>query len=615
MERRHLLGILRYIRPEWKPYLVGGICLLICDALQFIVPMIIGLVVDKLVGREVKALAPVRSFIEAFAGPEAGGALLLTAATSILSIALVVASFRFLWRHFIVGAAIRIDRIIREDLFKHLLKLPRTYYHDTSTGDLMARATNDIRAIQMTAGIGMVILVDSFVMGLIALALMLRISPALTLIALIPLSLVALLVGVLDPAIRRLYERVQRTFSNLTERLRENIAGIRVVKAYVQEKEEIDSFSGLSRRYVQDNLRLVRLWGALFPSIMAFMGFGQAACLLFGGHHVILGKISMGQFVEFTFFLGMLAWPIMAIGWVINIFQRGTVGMGRIAQILEEDTVLSEPADPVAEVTESRGEVEVRNLTFSYGGDLAPVLRDISFKLPPGGKLGIVGRVGSGKSTILNLLMRLWEPPPGTVFVDSMDVTRISLTELRARFSWVPQEGFLFSDTVAGNIAFGKPDTADEEIHSAARRAQIHEAIVAFRDGYETEVGERGVTLSGGERQRTSIARAWLTKAPILLLDDCLSAVDAETEQEIISGLVEATTERTCVIVSHRVSAVEWADEILVLEDGAVSERGTHSELSKTHGLYAEMVRKQQAEMRMDSLREKDEGDRQEQGT
>ncbi|MHC4599450.1 MAG: ABC transporter ATP-binding protein [Planctomycetota bacterium] len=612
MERRHLFGIFRYIRPEWKAYMVGAVFLFTCDALQFSVPQILGFVVDRLVGGEAGEGTLLRPILESLLGWRTGGGFLFASAGLILGIAVIVAFFRFLWRYFIVGASIRIDRGIREDLFAHLLKLPRTFYHDTPTGDLMARATNDIRQIQMAAGFGMVIMVDTLVMGTVALILMFGISGHLTLLALIPLSLVGVLVVVVDPAIRRLYERMQRTFSKLTERLRENIAGIRVVKAYVQEQEEIDSFSGLSGRYVMDNLRLVRLWGALFPSILAFMGIATAVCLFVGGRYVILGVISMGEFVEFTAYLGMLAWPIMAVGWVISMFQRGTVSMGRITQILEEETVRSLPEVPEKTISPSAGSLEVRDLTFAYEPDQAPVLKGVSFSLPPGGKLGVVGRVGSGKSSLLALLMRLWEPPPGTIFVDSMDVTRISLEELRRRFSWIPQESFLFSDTIEGNIAFGAPEATGEEIRDAARRAQIHEAIEGFRDGYSTRVGERGVTLSGGERQRTSIARAWLTGAPILLLDDCLSAVDADTEKEIIQNLVEATGGRTCIIVSHRVSAVEWADEILVLDEGAVAERGTHEALARSRGLYADMVQKQQAEMRLESLgesKEKEAGD------
>jgi len=582
---RNLLNIVRYIRPEWFAFVLGLAFLFVCDGLQFLIPQIL------------------RYAVDALAQGAATGRVLLVAAGGILAIAAVVGTCRFLWRYFIVGASIRIDRKIRDDLLSHLLRLPQSYFQNASTGDLMARATNDIRFVQMAAGIGTVILIDTFVMGLGTLIIMICMSAWLTLFSLGPLVLIAVMVLLFDPAIRRRYEKVQRTFSELTERLRENIAGIRVVKAYVQEKEEIDNFAGVSEKYVRKNIRLVRIWGALFPMIMVFMGLAMAVTLLFGGRMVILGRISIGEFVAFTAYLGMLSWPMMAIGWVVSIFQRGTVSMGRIQEILDQEPVRETPLDPLPELAPVRGALAVHNLSFAFEPEGEPVLKGISFELPQGGKLGIVGRVGSGKSTLLSLLMRLWEPPPGTVFVDGMDVTRIPLAELRRRFAWVPQESFLFSDTLAENIAFGRPSAPLEEVRAAAKVSKIHEAIESFPEGYETRVGERGVTLSGGERQRTSIARAWLTEAPVLLFDDCLSAVDAETEQRIIRELVEATEGKTCVIVSHRVSAVEWADEIIVLEEGAVAERGTHDMLRKGSGLYAEMVFRQQAEMKIESLR------------
>jgi ATP-binding cassette subfamily B protein len=560
---RHLIKMMAYVRAEWRAVALGVLSLAVCDALQFAVPQILRIAVDGLVAGTADSRG------------------LFALGSGVVGIAVSIAFFRFFWRHFLLGASYRIDLRLREDLYRRLLVLPPAYYHGASTGDLMARATNDIRQVQQAAGMGVVILVDMFWMGAAALGFMVWISPRLTLLALAPLAGIAVLILVLDPAIRRRFERVQERFSELTERLRENIAGQRVVQAYVQGPAEIADFDRLSRLSVRDNLSLVALWGGQFPAIVLLSGVAAAAVLLFGGRMAVTGEITAGEFVAFTAYLGMLSWPAMAVGWVISMFQRAAVSMGRIEEVLGEPAVRDPPADPLPALEPPRGAVSVRGLTFGYA-EGSPVLRDVSLEAPPGGVVGIVGRIGSGKSSLIHVLARLWDPPPGTVFVDGMDVTRLPLAELRRRIAWVPQESFLFSDTIAENVGFGRPGAPEERIRAAARAARIGGAIEAFPDGYGTVVGERGVTLSGGERQRATIARALLLDAPILLLDDCLSAVDAETESAILRELARGDRRRTCFVVSHRVSAVEWADQILVLEQGAGSTRTCTAASSST---------------------------------
>jgi ATP-binding cassette subfamily B protein len=566
------------MKPYRLPIAVGLFCLAITDALQLVTPWIIGTAITDLT-----------------TGRATSGSL-LTQGITIMCIAVFVGVFRLVWRQTIIRSSFHIERVLRDDLFIHLQTLSMSYYDATKTGDLMARSTNDMRNVQRTAGIGFVLIADILIMGVASIIFMSTIDMGLTLIALTPMVLITLLILKLDRALKARFRAVQECFSDLTERVRENLSGVRVVKAFVQEDAEIQDFSQTSREYMNRNLALVRLWGLFFPMIMLFGGLGTAVVLLLGGESIIAGRIPLGDYVKFAAYLGMLMWPMMAIGWVVNILQRGIVSMGRIAEILDTEPAIRDRTDPIP-LPEVRGAIRIQNLHFAYNG--TSVLEDINLHIEPGQTVGIVGGIGAGKSTLIQLLLRLYDPPKDSVFLDDVDVKDLAVVELRSNIVCVPQEPFLFSGTLTENIAFARPDAPTEAVEAAARNACIHDAIAAFPDGYDSIVGERGVTLSGGEKQRVSIARALLSEAPVVIFDDSLSAVDTETEATILHRLRQSTKNRTCLIISHRISAVERADKIVVIEGGRITETGRHKELIQKGGWYCRMYRRQQVQNRL----------------
>ncbi len=572
---KNLLRICRYLKPNASTVAAGLLFLFVTDSLQLVTPKFIQSAIDGLIDRSIS--------------PEG----LLELGAIIVAMALAVGVFRFLWRQTLIRMSYKVERHLRNELYSHLQTLSMSYYDLAKTGDLMARSTNDISQVQRAAGIGLVIIADIIIMGAASIGFMLSIDAELCLIALIPLVLITLLVLRLDGSLRRRFKAVQESFSELTEKVRENLSGARVIKAFVQEEAEIEDFSKTSGKYMDKNLALANLWGLFFPMIMLFGGLGTALILYFGGASVIGGKISIGAFVAFNAYLGMLAWPMMAVGWVVNILQRGSVSMGRIGEILDTPPAIREPGIP-AESKRLDGLIEFRSLSFAYSGE--SVLDDISIRINPGETVGIVGGVGAGKSTLINLLLRLYNPPPGTVFIDGTDIRDIPGAVLRKNLACVPQEPFLFSGSIDENVRFGNPGASKDEVAAAARAASIHDAVAGFPDGYETIVGERGVTLSGGEKQRVAIARALIMDAPVLILDDALSAVDTETESAILKSLSSAARKRTCLVISHRISAVENADRIVVLEGGKVAEYGSHRELAARGGWYSRMHRRQQVQ-------------------
>lgn len=513
----------------------------------------------------------------------------------LFGIALGAGLFRFAMRKTLIAMSRRLEYDLRNELFAHLQRLPLGWFQHRRTGELMSVATNDLAAVRMMLGPGVMYTINTLTVGLVSIAFMLAISPRLTFWSLLPLPLVSLSVWYFGDRIHRRFERVQEHFAGLSAFVQENLAGLRVVRAFAHERRELERFQALNEGYRDQNLDLIRTSGVFQPTLALFSGIGALIVIWVGGREVMAERITLGQFVAFTVYLAMLNWPMVALGWVINLFQRGSASFRRIAELLDTEPSIDSP--PRATRPErTAGELEFRGVTFTYPGAATPALRDVSFRVPAGRTVALVGRTGSGKSTVLALLPRLFDPPPGTVFLDGVDVRDLDLAWLRGQLAIVPQDPFLFSATIRENIAYGVPEEASHAVQRVAEVARLDDDIRGFPDGYATRVGERGITLSGGQRQRTAIARALLRDAPVLLLDDCLSSVDTATEEAILARLRDEMRRRTTLLVAHRVSTVREADEILVFEAGAIVERGTHAELLARGGAYAALHRAQQLE-------------------
>ncbi|HLA78949.1 MAG TPA: ABC transporter ATP-binding protein [Vicinamibacteria bacterium] len=573
----HLRRLLPYLRAH-RHHLAGGlVCLLLTTLLSVATPWVLRLAVDDL------TLRVTQRKLGLYAG-------------LVVGLALVEGVFRYLMRMVLIGMSREIEYELRNDLFRHLTRLPASYFRDHRIGDLMSRANSDMSAVRLVLGPGIMYTANTLATSVGALALMLAISPRLLGLAVVPLVFVSWLVRYFGRRIHDRFEAVQAQLASLTAVVQESLAGIRVVRAYVQEPQELARFEAEGRQYLEGNRSLIRMYGSLFPAVQLLTGLGAVMVVLVGGRMAIAGSISLGEFVAFAAYLAMLHWPTIALGWVVNIFERGEASMGRLDQILDTVPEIkdqeTEPGPPL------QGAVEFRRLSFGYGGE--PVLRDIDLSVPAGSTVAIVGPTGCGKSTLVSLLPRLYQAPPGTVFVDGRDVRRIPLGELRAAVGLVPQETFLFSASVRENLAFGLPGDGASRVEWAAQVAQLAGDIAAFPQGYETFVGERGITLSGGQKQRAALARALAGDPRILILDDALSAVDTETEEGILSGLRQVMRNRTTFLVSHRVSTVREADLIVVLREGRIVERGNHQELLALGGFYADLHRRQQLEEEME---------------
>jgi ATP-binding cassette subfamily B protein len=518
----------------------------------------------------------------------------------LIGIAFAGGVFKYFMRHFVIGISRHLENDLRNDLFAHLQTLPLEYYQRTRTGEIMSRATNDVSAVRMMLGPGIMYMVNTVTVAAVSVACMVAISPRLTFYSLLPLPLVSLTVWFFGDRIHRRFEAIQAQFAEISARVQENLSGARVIRAFTSEAREVDAFRGMNQEYLIRNQRLIQVWGVFYPMLGFLSGLAALLALYLGGREVVRGRITLGQFVAFTVYLGMLNWPVVALGWVINLFQRGMASFRRMVEILEVAPSIQSPPHPHRPASVA-GELEFRNLTFAYPDAARPALRDVSLRVPAGRTVALVGRTGAGKTTLLSLVPRLFDPPPGTVFVDGVDVRLWDLDALRARIALVPQETFLFSATLAENIGYGVDRAPREAVEHAARVARLDEDVRGFPAGYETTVGERGITLSGGQRQRAAIARALMRDAPVLMLDDCLSSVDTQTEEAILMGLHAEMRRRTALLVSHRVSTVRDADLIVVLEDGAVVERGTHDALMELDGRYAELHRQQQLEEELEA--------------
>ena len=524
----------------------------------------------------------------------------------LLGVALLGGCFRFLMRRIIIGVSREIEYDLRNDFFAHLQRLPLGYFQAHRTGDLMSRATNDLSAVRMMVGPAIMYSVSTGLIFIVATVLMLSIDVRLTLIALIPLPFVSLSVKYFGTAIYKRSERIQAQLSDLSALVQEALAGVRVVRAYGREDDELERFRRANQEYVERNRLLIQLQGLFYPSLAFFLGLGALLVLWLGSRQVILGRITIGEFVAFNAYLVMLSWPMIAFGWVTNMLQRGMASWTRMREVLDvEPSIPDASAQPdFRSPADIRGSVELRNLTFAYNGE--PVLDQISVTIEPGQTLALVGATGSGKSTLLSLLPRLHEPPPGTVFIDGVDVRHIPLAVLRGAIGYVPQEPFLFSDTLGDNVAFGarrealRAHAERDLMQRAVAIARLDKDVAEFPSGYDTIVGERGITLSGGQKQRTAIARALMVDPRILILDDAFSAVDTYTEEEILTRF-RASRQRTSIIVSHRISTVRDADLIVVLDRGRVVERGTHDHLLARDGLYTDLFKKQLLEAELDA--------------
>ena len=588
---RRLLGYLfRYRRA----FFTGFLCVIATTTISLAGPWILKYAIDDLSAGV--TLAKVRLY--------AAGLLALAAAGGV---------FRFLMRRIIIGASRDIEYDLRNDFFAHLQRLDLAYFQRHRTGDLMSRATNDLSAVRMMIGPAVMYTATTGLTFAVAIVLMMSLDRRLTLLALIPLPLVSIFVWYFGNVIHRRFERIQEQLSEISAVTQESLSGVRVVRAYRQEGFEIERFRLANEEYVARNRGLIRVQGIYYPSVGFLMGLGALTVIWLGSREVVAGRMTVGELVAFNAYLMMLSWPMIAFGWVTNLIQRGMASWKRMLEVFDAEPTVADRKGPPrisaekrdltdkggANLPEESGadlygpRIEFRNLTFAYGDRV--ILRDVSAVLPAGTTTAIVGATGAGKSTLLNLLPRLQDPPPGTVFIDGVDVRDIPLSELRAAIGFVPQEPFLFSATLAQNIAFGARGEQDHpgRIGQAATTARLDKDIAEFPRGYDTMIGERGITLSGGQKQRTAIARALIVDPKILVLDDALSAVDTYTEEEILARLGGVMRERTSIIVSHRVSTVRGADQILVLDGGRIAERGTHDELVSRNGLYAELYRQQ----------------------
>ena len=499
-------------------------------------------------------------------------------------------------RRIIIGASRDIEYDIRNDLFARLEQQPLAYYQERRTGDLMSRATNDLNAVRMMIGPAIMYSANTVLVFIVAILLMLAIDVRLTLIALIPLPFVTIAVRYFGSAIHKRFEAIQAQLSEVSAVVQEALSGVRVVRAYRQEAHEAERFRVANQEYLQRNRVLIRLQGAFYPSMTLFLGFGSLLVLWLGSRDAISGHITLGEFVAFNGYLVMLAWPMIAFGWVTNILQRGFASWKRMLEVIDHAPAIGDAGVTAAgRAAPLDGAIEIRNLTFAYPDTGRDVLKDVSLKIEAGQTVAFVGGTGSGKSTLISLLPRLHEPPAGTVTIGGTDIREIPLGRLREAIGFVPQEPFLFSNTIAGNVAFGAAEHADDagRVSAAAAVARLDKDVAEFPRGFDTTVGERGITLSGGQKQRTALARALMIDPAILVLDDSLSAVDTYTEEEILSRLRGVMRQRTSILVSHRISTVRDADQIFVLHDGRIAERGTHDELVAQNGLYAAMYRKQ----------------------
>jgi len=587
-----LRRLLHYFAKYKRSLITGAACVVGSAVFSLLKPLIIGDAVNALGGTFTRAM-------------------LVRYGLMLIGAAVIEGIFLYLQRLIIIGASRHIEYDMRNDFYAHLQKLPLRYYQEQRTGDLMSRATNDLASVRMLIGPAVMHSFSSLLVVFGSFAMMMRIEPMMALLALLAVPVVAGLVKYFGERIHLRFKSVQDYFGEISARVQENLAGVRVVRAFTREQSEIGQFKRMNHEYVDRNRSLIRLTATFYPALHALIGIMFVIVFFIGGRKIIAGKMTIGDFVAFQFYLGRMIWPLIALGWVMNLFQRGMASMKRLHEVwsVEPDVDVAggaaaasaaESRRPGAAAAPLRGDLEIRDLTFAYAD--RPVLSDVNLSVRHGETIGIVGRTGSGKSTLLSLITRTFEPPPGTIFIDGRPIETIPKWEIREWIGMVPQETFLFSESIAENIRFGRADARDEDVAEAADEAGLTGDVAAFPQGLSTVIGERGITLSGGQKQRTAIARALVREPLILILDDSLSAVDTQTEERILRALREIRKGRTALIVSHRASSVKDADHIIVIEEGRIVERGAHDALIRKGGYYAELYRKQTIEAELEEI-------------
>lgn len=569
-----------YFRQGLIPLTVGIGLLLLVDFLQLIIPRFI------------------KGAIDTLTMPQTGRPGLLQYVLLILAAALLIFLLRMIWRRLIFGQARRIEEALRNRLFHHLLLLSPSYYYRTTIGDLMAHATNDMEAIRMALGMGLVSLVDALILGSAGIAFMAYINLNLTLISLWPVPLVAFLTQRLTKLLQYRFEGVQSTFARIMEKVRESLVGITVVKAYTLQEREVDRLRQLSLEYQEHNIRLARVTAALFPLSSLMTNLSLAVVIWIGGRKVLNKEITAGDFVAFISYLGLLGWPVMAMGWVINLIKRGAVSLGRIERILNEAPEIADHPG-LTPLPGIKGDVTVKDLSFAYAGEDKPVLRSLDFNLPSGGNYLITGRTGAGKTTLAMLLVRLLEASRGSIALDGVEIHELPLLQLRSAVSLIPQEPFLFSDTIRANLLLARPEAEEQLLWQTLDLAAFGDEVRTFPQGLDTMVGEKGVLLSGGQKQRLSLARALLINPPVLILDNTLSSVDLNTERHILQALGPYRRGKTTVYISHRLIGLEGMDRIFLLEAGELAETGDHGQLMEKKGLYFRLYQYQRLEMEL----------------
>ena len=570
-------------RYKWR-YLLGIITLLVVDYANLYIPQFTGEIIDGLTNGTLDLGGVVRFII------------------GILLVGFTLMVGRFLWRVCIFGSARKIESEIRDEMFKKLETLSPRFYNENKTGDLMAHFINDLQALRMSIGPAVISSFDAIVMSILVIYKMIsHVNLKLTLLACIPMVFIAVGGYYFGEEFEKRFGLKQKAFADLSDKVQESISGERVIKAFVQEENELESFKKINELNKKQNLEVVKLHAVVEPLLTLIIGISYAITIVYGGSLAIRGDITLGRFVAFNQYIGMLVWPMIAMGDSITSFSQGRAAITRIREIFDEVSDIQECED-ILDIHELKGDIELNKLTFQYKENLPMALQDVDLKIKQGETLGILGRTGSGKTMLISLLLRLYNVPRGMIKIDGVDLEKIPLATLRQQIAVVPQDNFLFSDLLKNNIAFGESDMSQEMIEEACKAACVHDNIIEFPDGYNTQVGERGVTLSGGQKQRSSIARALLKDAPILIMDDSLSAVDTDTEEKILNNLKKLRANKTTIIIAHRISTLSQADHILVLEAGKRAEYGTHDELMELNGIYRDMFEKQQLEMQLESV-------------
>ena len=571
--------IFRYIKKHRIKYIAGILTLFVVDFANLFIPKLTGTITDGLTARTLGWDGVKQCLL----------AILLLGATLALG--------RFLWRYFLFGASRSIERELRNDMFAHLEEMDVEYYNGHGTGDLMTRFTSDLNAVRMSIGPAVICVFDATVMTVMVVCqMMYYVDIRLTLLAIIPMLLICFGEIYYGKIIHKRFLERQEAVSDLTDFVQESFSGVRVIKAFVREHAERLAFARANAKTMDKNLRVVRLQAIVMPLLDVIIGLSSLITLIYGGYLALTGGITLGRFVAFNQYISMLVWPMLACGDAIHMFSQGAASLRRIRTVFDAQAEVRDRSVSTDTEDDLTGHITFSHLTFTHRGHTEPTLKDISLDVPAGTTLAVVGRTGNGKSTLVNLLLHLYNTEPGMILLDGRDINSIPLRTLRENIAYVPQDNFLFSDTLKSNIAFGVEEEDMDAIVQATTDACIHESIVSFPDGYETVVGERGVTLSGGQKQRSSIARALLKNAPVLILDDALSAVDTDTEEQILNNLKKNRAGKTTILIAHRISTIQNADIIMVLEDGAAKEIGTHAELMKLDGIYRNMFEKQQLE-------------------